>query len=42
MVGVYDGASLGTTYYNANYELVERQLAMAGLRLAAILNEAYN
>jgi len=42
MTGVYNGASLSDAYYNLNYEVVEKQLALAGYRLAAVLNEIFD
>lgn len=38
-VWVNDGASIDEAYYRANIGLVDERLALAGLRLAALLNE---
>jgi len=41
MTGVFNGANLGDAYYNLNYEVAEKQIAIAGYRLAAVLNQIF-
>jgi hypothetical protein len=38
---VANGAALGEKYLAVNLPVVERQMALGGLRLAKILNEAF-
>jgi len=38
---VADGAQIDETYYQKEIKVVDRRLALAGLRLAAVLNEAF-
>jgi hypothetical protein len=35
-----DGAQIDEVYYQKEIKVVDRRLALAGLRLAAVLNEA--
>jgi hypothetical protein len=39
-VWVNDGGTIDQPYYQANISIVDEQLALAGLRLAALLNDA--
>jgi hypothetical protein len=36
-----DGAQIDEVYYQKEIKVVDRRLALAGLRLAAVLNEAF-
>jgi hypothetical protein len=38
---VPDGAQLDENYYQKEIKVVDRRIALAGLRLAAVLNEAF-
>jgi hypothetical protein len=40
-IGIEQGGNLGDPYYLPNSEVVNKQLAKAGVRLAAVLNEIY-
>lgn len=36
--GIHDGVELSGEYYRANIQLIEKLIAMGGVRLAAVLN----
>jgi hypothetical protein len=40
-LGWLDGAQIDEGYYWKEIKVVDRRLALAGLRLAAVLNEAF-